>query len=693
MKQFIPILLFGVLSVQSTIFPQSPIVQSILEEMSIDSIVYIARELTGDVQTIINGTPYTIQSRNKNQPGNDKAADYIQQKFGSYGLEVINQSFSSTGRNVYAVQQGTEFPNQKFIISAHYDDMPSGSTAPGADDNGSGTSAVLETARVLSQFSFPYTIIYALWDEEEQGLIGSAYYAQNAASQGDSILGVINQDMIAWDSDNDNVANIHTRSVANSTELKDKMVEVNAVYNIGLDFLIMNPGATYSDHASFWSNGFGAILLIEDDNDFNAFYHTTNDLYTHYNQPYYEKMAKLSAATLATFALNLDMRISHTPVVSRDNTDDIQTSADIITGLTIGSGNAAPRLYYRLYQGLEWSEFYEVVGTEASINTIYNFTIPGQPLGTIVQYYIAAQDDESSIVTTLPLGGSGFNPPGSIPPDELFQFFVTTMSITFSDSAMNTDNWITTGNWDITTQKYVSEPTSFTDSPNGEYPNNYNATFTYNGAIDLTQILGATVEFQTQWDIETDWDYGQFQISTDLGMTWTPMNGLYTNPGTGSFQPAGEPLYDGTQLTWVKESIDLSEYIGEHVMFRFLIRSDGFVTEDGWYFDDLTVTLYELIPVNVEKITKVIEKYSLEQNYPNPFNPSTIIRWQLPKESFVTLKVYDLLGNEITTLVNEEKAAGNYEVTFDALALPSGVYFYTLSTGNFISTKKMILTK
>lgn len=111
MKKFIPILLFGVLFAQSTTYSQSPIVQSILEEMSIDSIVYVARELTGDVQTIINGTPYTIQSRNKNQPGNDKAADYIQQKFESYGLEVTNQSFSSTGRNVYAVQQGTEFPN------------------------------------------------------------------------------------------------------------------------------------------------------------------------------------------------------------------------------------------------------------------------------------------------------------------------------------------------------------------------------------------------------------------------------------------------------------------------------------------------------------------------------------------------------------------------------------------------------
>ncbi|MCK5467018.1 MAG: M28 family peptidase, partial [Cyclobacteriaceae bacterium] len=384
---------------------------SILEEMSIDTIIYFARELTGDVETIINGTPYTILSRNKYQPGNDMAANYIQQKLEFYGLEVHNQSFSSSGRNVYAIQPGTEFPNQKYILCAHYDDMPSGSLAPGADDNGSGTVSVLEAARVLSQYSFPYTILYALWDEEEQGLVGAEYFAQNAASQGDSILGVINMDMIAYDSNDDGNADVHTRPIASSDDLKDKMLENNSLYGINLDLDVIDPGSSYSDHAAFWASGFGAILLIEDDNDFHQFYHTVNDLISRYNQSYFEKMAKLSIATFATLALNLDLRIMHTPIASRDNTDDIECTAEIITGLNIGSGAGAPRLYYRLNLGNEWSEFFEVIGSEANINTTYNFTIPGQSLGTIVQYYIAAQDDQESIVVTLPMGGSGFNPP------------------------------------------------------------------------------------------------------------------------------------------------------------------------------------------------------------------------------------------------------------------------------------------
>jgi len=86
-------------------------------------------------------------------------------------------------------------------------------------------------------------------------------------------------------------------------------------------------------------------------------------------------------------------------------------------------------------------------------------------------------------------------------------------------------------------------------------------------------------------------------------------------------------------------------------------------------------------------------EFALYQNYPNPFNPSTIISWQLPVTSDVQLKVYDVIGNEVAKLVDGHKEAGHHNVEFDASALPSGVYFYTLTTGDFISTKKMILLK
>jgi hypothetical protein len=99
-------------------------------------------------------------------------------------------------------------------------------------------------------------------------------------------------------------------------------------------------------------------------------------------------------------------------------------------------------------------------------------------------------------------------------------------------------------------------------------------------------------------------------------------------------------------------------------------------------------------PVGVERIENLLPSdFILEQNYPNPFNPSTKIRYSIPENSFITLKVFNLLGEEIETLVNSEQSAGVYEATFDASELSSGIYFYTLSTKNSVNTKKMILVR
>jgi acetylornithine deacetylase/succinyl-diaminopimelate desuccinylase-like protein len=242
MKKILQLLVISLL-LTGSVYSQNTTVQQVINSVNIDTLIYFVRELSGDVQTTIGGQPYTILSRHKNQPGNDKSADYIKERLQYYGLTAVDQWWSSTGRNVYASQTGTDFPNRYFIICAHYDDMPSGTTAPGADDNASGTAAVLEAARILTQYSFPFTIMYALWDEEEQGLIGSAYFANQASAAGDSILGVINLDMIAYDSNNDGKFEIHTRSVGTSLELKDEILDVNTTYNIGITQLLKIPEA------------------------------------------------------------------------------------------------------------------------------------------------------------------------------------------------------------------------------------------------------------------------------------------------------------------------------------------------------------------------------------------------------------------------------------------------------------------
>jgi len=86
-------------------------------------------------------------------------------------------------------------------------------------------------------------------------------------------------------------------------------------------------------------------------------------------------------------------------------------------------------------------------------------------------------------------------------------------------------------------------------------------------------------------------------------------------------------------------------------------------------------------------------EYALSQNYPNPFNPTTTIKYSIPELSFISIKVYDVLGSEIMTLLSEEKPIGSYEIEFNATALPSGIYFYKIQAGNFVETKKMVLMK
>jgi hypothetical protein len=103
--------------------------------------------------------------------------------------------------------------------------------------------------------------------------------------------------------------------------------------------------------------------------------------------------------------------------------------------------------------------------------------------------------------------------------------------------------------------------------------------------------------------------------------------------------------------------------------------------------------LSEMITDVDENNSHLPQDYNLSQNYPNPFNPSTKIKYSIPQLSQVQIKVFDLLGNEIETLINKEKPAGTYEITWGAENLASGVYIYQLRAGDFVQTNKMLLLK
>ena len=124
-------------------------------------------------------------------------------------------------------------------------------------------------------------------------------------------------------------------------------------------------------------------------------------------------------------------------------------------------------------------------------------------------------------------------------------------------------------------------------------------------------------------------------------------------------------------------SDDISEVFSQKLYYR--LKQIDFIGT----FEYSDIVEIEIVPA----------KFSLEQNYPNPFNPSTLIKYQIPVSDNVTIKVYDVLGNEITTLVNEFKPAGSYSISFNGSKLSSGVYFYRLQTSGFNEIKKMVYLK
>lgn len=286
---------------------------------------------------------------------------------------------------------------------------------------------------------------------------------------------------------------------------------------------------------------------------------------------------------------------------------------------------------------------------------------------------------------------------------DTIRFFAGTPKEIFSDRAdLLSLNWQTTSNnakkWAVTSSNYFSSPTSFTESVNSEYLNNSHVTMKSKSPIDLSGIAHPRLSFRSKWNIESSWDCGQVKISTNGGANWYVLTGNYTKPGAGQgTQPLNSPVYDGMVNNWVREDIDLTPFSGESVMLMFDFSSDEWVTYDGWYIDDIMIYHYGDESVSVKDNSAAELKFGLDQNYPNPFNPSTIINYSIAEQGFVSLKIYNMLGEEIAVLVNEIQNAGRHEIILDTsklgFKLSSGVYIYTLKSASRISSRKMLFVK
>lgn len=287
-------------------------VQRMVDAVELDSLMKYVRQLSGEIPVVIDGKMDTIFSRHYLQPGNEKAYQFIHSELLRLEYRVDSMVFSHSGKNISGIKSGTTHPRQYVLIGAHYDSQPHGLIAPGADDNASGVAALLEIARIFQNESFPYTVVFGFWDEEEIGLKGSIAYVQSIGSDNDTLLGYVNLDMIGWDGNGDGLVEVNVRNVANSVKLADLVVQNNADYSIGLQTQVINPGPNSSDFASFWTRGYTAVGINEvyygEDN--NPYWHTTADSLGHFNLDYFLKCTRLALATVGEIATNASQVVS-----------------------------------------------------------------------------------------------------------------------------------------------------------------------------------------------------------------------------------------------------------------------------------------------------------------------------------------------------------------------------------------------
>ena len=288
----------------------NPTVAGILSQITTQTLATDLAGLTGERPVVVGGTLYTITTRNSYKSGVVTATQYAYEQMEALGLDVAYHHYtygSNHWRNVVGEKPGQDDPDQIYLITAHIDDMPGGifnSVAPGADDNGSGSIAVLTAARLLAPHDFDYTLRFVLFTGEEQGLLGSQAYAADCFAQGEDIRGVVNLDMIAYNS-NDNLSiDLWGRSdMAESLALTALFAQVVDQYHLDLNpeqfsdvggFPLQN-----SDQWYFLTYGYPAILAIEDNDDFTPWYHTVNDRLSSLDLDYYADFTRAAVATIA----------------------------------------------------------------------------------------------------------------------------------------------------------------------------------------------------------------------------------------------------------------------------------------------------------------------------------------------------------------------------------------------------------
>lgn len=269
--------------------------------------------------------------------------------------------------------------------------------------------------------------------------------------------------------------------------------------------------------------------------------------------------------------------------------------------------------------------------------------------------------------------------------DTVEKYFGTPVTA-FSSSCDNLSAFEANSGWGISTNA-IEGAGSITDSPNGDYAANATKPVTTLNTIDLTNATAAFLSFDAKWELERGFDDVTVEAAEDGG-SYNVLCGRYSHLGNTN-QSSRKAVYDGIQNDWVKEYIDLKDYLGKKVKIRYVLHTDQATEMDGFYFDDMKVEILG----NTVGIRDLKSAALVLQNVPNPSNGNTKIIYQLPKDDAAYyLIVTDQTGRTLKH-ITLDKNVSNYDLNLSVFG--SGLYFYKVVSDNGQSSvvKKMIVVE
>jgi hypothetical protein len=541
----------------------------------------ILQEISGAVPFVHDGSPHTVSTRHYDSADKHLVGDYLFEKLVGYGYTVEFDDFIYNGtpcRNVVATKIGVTSPDEYVVVGGHYDSTSEqpGTLAPGAEDNGSGSSLVMEVARMAAALEFDRSVQFVLFDAEEVGLVGSEHFVDEAVSAGRTIVSAITADMVCFYDDDYGVI------IEGEPPWESLMTVMEEAVN---DYTTLSSRKDYiswgSDHVPFQQAGIPAFLAIDWDWDSYPYYHQSTDSWANLAATAHigSEITQACAATLAEVAGLQPMSYFR---VSPFGSFDAEGQS--------GGPFTPARKEYTVENAGELAIDYTVSKTQSwiTLSSTGGTLAPGATENVTVSLNSGADALPDGAHTDTVSFVNMTDHDGDTSREVNLQVGVPVLQYEWN---MDTDpGWLAEGLWAWGTptggggQHGFPDPTSGATGTNvcgynlsGDYPNGMPETHLTTTAIDCTGLTDVSVRFQRYLNVESaTYDHAYLRVSND-GTSWTTV---------------WENSAELTDAAWTMVEYDISGVADEQdaVYLRWTQgTTDGGWQYSGWNIDDVQI--------------------------------------------------------------------------------------------------------